>query len=428
MASVSGPDGGAPQDRSALTPAARARAFRLLFLCLMTSGIGNSILFAVLPPLAREIAMGEISVGVIYTISAVLFAVMSQVWGAASDRFGRKPIILVGLTGYAFSTIAFAFVVEVAREAVLGVSATVMLLMVARALFGGLGSAAGPAAQAYVADRTPPRERTEAIAALTAAFGFGAALGPGLAGWLAPRIGLVAPLYVTALMAIAGAIAVAFLLPEHRPPSRRLGAKGLRLGLIGDPRLRAILFAGCAIWIVQATTLQTVNFYVMDRVGVGGEWATQLAGAALTASALAMLAAQLGVIRVLRPRPRPALIAGSAIGLAGASMMALSTAYGEIVFANTLLGFAMGLSRPGMAAAASLAVEPEEQGAAAGLAAGAAGVGFLLAPLTGLALYKVAGIWTPYALNAVICAAVAALALFHPAIARASDRAKSEAG
>jgi MFS family permease len=73
----------------------RRQAFRLLFLCLMATGIGNNMLFAILPPLARGLAVPEYWVGAIYTVSAVLFMTMTPIWGALSDRRGRRQAVSV---------------------------------------------------------------------------------------------------------------------------------------------------------------------------------------------------------------------------------------------------------------------------------------------------------------------------------------------
>ncbi|HAQ36568.1 MAG TPA: MFS transporter, partial [Alphaproteobacteria bacterium] len=143
------------------SPEVRRRAFRLLFLCLMATGIGNSMLFAILPPLARELAVSEIYIGAIYTLSALLFLVMSPVWGALSDRRGRRPLIIFGLTSFAVSTLIFACGAWAGQVGLLPPLAAIVAMALSRALFGGLGSATNPSAQAYVADRTSPSERTE---------------------------------------------------------------------------------------------------------------------------------------------------------------------------------------------------------------------------------------------------------------------------
>ncbi len=408
---------------AATTEAQRRRAFRLLFVCLMSTGVGNSMTFAVLPPLAREIALPDWWIGFIYTLAATLFTVMSQQWGGLSDRFGRRPVILIGLTGFSVSMIMFASAVAAGLAGLLTAFQTFVALALARAMFGGVGSASGAAAMAYVADRTSPGQRTDAIAALTAGFGVGAALGPGLAAWLAPSLGLVAPLYITAAVAGSAAVAVRFMLPERTPPkdAARPTSKGWRL--LFDKRVTAILAFGAALWIAQATGLQTINFFVMDQLGVDGADAAQLAGTVLTSGALAMLTAQLGIIPRLHLRPRSSMAIGGAVVVAGSFLLAFADAYGEIVFAFTLSSLGMGLARPGMAAAASLAVDPDEQGAAAGLAASTAGIGFLAAPLTGLIVYSFVGPHWPYVLTGTLMIGATAVAVLSPNVREASEKA-----
>jgi len=212
---------------SSTTPEQRRRAFAVLFACLMTTGVGNSMTFAVLPPLARQIAMPDLWVGYIYTVSATLFLIMSQVWGVVSDRTGRRPVILMGLCAFSVTMVVLAIGVHLGLSGALSAVWVFVILAAARAVFGAFGSASGPAATAYVADRTTPGERTEALAALTAAFGFGAAIGPGFAAWMTPRFGLSSPLMATALLAAIAAVAVRLYLPERTPP-REIGRASCR--------------------------------------------------------------------------------------------------------------------------------------------------------------------------------------------------------
>lgn len=420
----------APADAptSAVAPPTRRGAFVLLFFCLMTSGIGNSILFAVLPPMVREIGMADIAVGAIYTISALLFTLCSQYWGTVSDQIGRRPVILIGLVGYALSMLAFATAVAGALAGWFGLMTTFLTLAISRAAFGMIGSAAGPAAQAYVADRTRPDQRTAALARMTSAFALGAALGPAIAAGLAPFTGYVMPLVLVAGAALAGAVAVHLLVPENRPPRPQSGSRGgmaQRLMLALDPRVRMILVIGVVSWVIQGGALQTVNFHIMDALGIAARDALPLAGIVLTLGALAGIAAQMGVVPLARLAPRTAMVAGLVVTALGMAVLMVSAQLGVIALGFCLASFGMGLTRPGMTAAASLAVTPEEQGGAAGVAAATAGVGFVLAPFTGLGLRALAGTSAPYALAVALALAALVLAFLHPRIRAASDRART---
>lgn len=402
----------------------RARGFRILFLCLLATGVGNSMLFAVLPPLAREMSLSDFSVSIIYTTSALLFTISSQIWGGVSDRVGRKPVILIGLVGYAISMALMSEVIAHGRAGAMAPGVLIFALAFARGIFGAVGSASNPSAQAYVADRTGSRERIGAISNLTAAFGVGAVLGPAIAAAVAPSLGLVAPLLMSAGFALFMAGLVLWLLPERtRPRDEAAAPRRASFRLALDPRIRVTLIVGCIVWTTQSTGLQTLNFFIMDRLGVAGAAATRATGVALGAAAIAMMISQLGLIPSLRLSPRAAMIGGAAIGCVGAALMMFAQGFVAIVAAWALMGLGMGLSRPGMAAATSLSVDPDEQGGAAGLAAATAGIGFLAAPFVGMSLYVGVGPTAPFVMATAALAAAATLAAVSPSIARASARA-----
>jgi MFS family permease len=168
----------------------RRRAFHLLlFPCMMMIGVGNSMLFAILPPIAREMRLPDVGVGAVFALSATCWVFISPYWGRVSDRRGRKPIIALGLAAFAVSMGCIALIAWAGLAGLLSAWATLIGLISARMIFGVVGSATMPAAQAYVADRTDPSERTDQIAALSAAFSLGAALGLGVCGMLAAALG-----------------------------------------------------------------------------------------------------------------------------------------------------------------------------------------------------------------------------------------------
>ena len=404
------------------SPEQRRRAFRLLFICLMATGVGNSMLFAILPPLAREIGVAEIYVGAIYTLSALMFLTMSPVWGALSDRYGRRPLIVFGLSAFAVSTLVFAVGAYAGQSGLLPPIAAIIAMALSRALFGSLGSATNPAAQAYVADRTSPAERTQALAGMTAAFGLGGVIGPALAATFAERIGVAPFMALVAILVGAGALAVRLLLPERTPPKRKGRPINpfVQFRFAADPRLTAFVVFGCVVWLTQASSLQAIAFYVMDRLQRSPEEGLQLAGVALTAGAAALIFAQLVVIPALKASPRSLMVLGAALIAIGNLELVFSNAYAAIVFGFIINSFGFGLARSGFVGGASLAVEPEEQGRAAGLTTASAGVGFLIAPVAGLWLYQAFGPETPFQLNAALSLAALALAALHPRVRAAA--------
>jgi MFS family permease len=399
-------------------PAERRRSFRLLFLCLMATGVGNSMLFAILPPLARDLGVAEAFIGTIYTISALLFLIMSPIWGALSDRYGRRPLIMFGLFSFSISTLVFALAALAGQMGWAPPLIAIVGMAAARALFGGFGSATNPSAQAYVADRTSPDERTEALAGLTAAFGLGGVVGPALAAAFVDRIGIAPFMVAVAIMVGAAAFAIRLLLPENTPPKQQSRPiNPLRqLGFALDKRIAPFFAYGCLLWLVQAISLQAIGFYVMDKMEVGPQEGLQLAGIALTAGAGALIFAQLVVIPAMKASPRALMATGGALMVVANAEMVIAANYASIVFGYMLGSFAFGLARSGFVGGASLSVEPEEQGRAAGSTTATAGLGFLVAPVAGLWLYQTYGPETPYVLNVGLAAVSAVLAFLHPRI------------
>src|SRR5512147_2702467 len=89
-------------------PAPRQRAFLTLFLCLICVGLGQSMLFAILPPAARSIGLTPFQVSTIFATSAAIWVFVSPMWGRRSDVMGRRPVILIGLLGFAASMVLLA--------------------------------------------------------------------------------------------------------------------------------------------------------------------------------------------------------------------------------------------------------------------------------------------------------------------------------
>ena len=404
----------------------RQQAFRLLFLCLMATGIGNNMLFAILPPLARGLDVAEYWVGAIYTVSATLFMMMTPIWGALSDRKGRKPFIVFGLSAFAMSTLVFAAAAWAGESGWVPPLAAIFAMALARTLFGGLGSATNPAAQAYVADRTTPEERTEALAGMTAAFGMGAIIGPALAATFVEWFGVAIFMVMISVLVAAGAIAVWKFLPEQSPPkvqSRPLNPLK-QFAFAADPRLLPFVIFGALIWITQSLSLATLSFFIMDSLGLDETQGLQMSSIALATGAGALIIAQLVVIPALKASPRVLMSSGALLTMIGSLFMLIAPNYGGIVFGYLITSFAFGLARSGFVGGASISVTPEEQGRAAGLTTATAGLGFIIGPIGGLMMYNQLGHFSPYYAAAALALIAAVLAWRHPGIARATQVVK----
>jgi MFS family permease len=388
----------------------RRRAFVILFVSLMCMGAGQSVMFAILPSLARQMGLSEFQASLPFVSSATIWVFSSGFWGERSDRWGRKPVILLGLSAFGISFASFAVFASLGIGHLLPVILAYPLMIFARSLYGLFGSGAAPAAQAYVADRTTRAERTKGVATLGAAFGLGTTIGPGIGAALV-IFGLFAPFYFTAAVAIASAAAIWYFLPERTPPRIRLEHKPTLRWY--DRRIWPFIVFGVGISTAGAVPIQTVGYLFIDVLHFSPAEAPQYIGIGLVASSLAALFAQLVIVQRFNLSARMLMRAGTVIGLASFVLFAFGRQFGPLVMALVISGLGFGMVRPGYAAAASLAVDPDEQGAIAGITGATSGAGFIFGPMIATALYKISPA-APYLFGAGMMCALYAYALLSP--------------
>jgi len=378
-------------------------AFRLLFICLACVGIGQSMLFSILPPAAREIGISPFQVSTVFATSAFLWVFVSPMWGRRSDVSGRRTIILIGLCGYALSMSLLALMLQIGLWHVLSAAAVYPLMVASRSLFALLGSGTGPASQAYIADRTSRDDRTAGVALVNAGMGLGETIGPGVGAALA-AVGLLAPLYFSAALAVVSALTIWRFLPEERVVREHRDAPPRRMK-VADPRVMPFIVVGTSLQAVRATTVITLGFLLQDTLGLSPQQTVQYSGIGFVVLAVSGLFAQLVLVQRLRPTARMMMRAGTALMVASFTLFSFGSTFPAYVASLALLGMGLGLVRPGSAAGASLAVGPDEQGAVAGMLGGIAVIGNVVGPMIGTKLYELAP-KGPFILNAAIMLAV----------------------
>ncbi len=237
------------------------RALAILFVSLICMGAGQSVMFAILPTLVRRLGLTEFQGSLPFVASATIWLFSSSYWGGKSDKWGRKPVILLGLIAFGISFASFAVIADLGIHTILAVAICYPLMIAARAIFGIFGSGASPAAQAYIADRTTRAERTSGVATLSAAFGLGTTIGPGIGSALVV-FGLFAPFYFVALVAFASAATVWFLLPETTKPHVHAAQK--RALKWHDRRIWPFIVFGLGISTAGAVPIQTIGYLFID--------------------------------------------------------------------------------------------------------------------------------------------------------------------
>jgi len=389
------------------------RALRVLLVCLVCIGLGQSMLFAILPPAARALGISPFRISTIFATSASIWVFVSPWWGRKSDVWGRRPVILIGLLGFGLSMALLATTIAFGAAGLLSAVAVYPLLIVSRCVFALIGSGTGPASQAYIADRTTTTDRAAGLALVSAAMGFGETIGPAMGAALA-TFGLVAPIYFTAALAVASAGVIWWRLPEDGPVRPAGSTAAPRLGY-ADSRVVPFLAVGASLQAVRATTVITLALFLQDTFVLTAEQAAQRAGTGFVALAAAGLFSQLVLVQRLRPTARTMIQTGVPLMVLAFALLVVGGSFVLHLVALGSLGLGLGLVRPGSAAGASLAVSAEEQGAVAGLLGGLAVLGNVFGPMLGTTLYSLSP-RAPYALNGALMTCVLIFVLLNPRI------------
>lgn len=404
------------------------RAFGIIFAVSAATAMGNTGLISVLPAIGRSIGIPDAMVSAIFSLSALLWAGSSPAWARASDRYGRKPLMLVGLAGFAVSMTLCGVVVSAGLRHMAPPLMIFALFLLARSLFGLFGAASNPATQAYVAERTPREGRTQAMASLAGAFGLGTVIGPFLAPlFIFPVLGLAGPLFSFALIAFAMLIVVWRLLPETpvdpdaaRPRRPIVGGAAKASPMWRDPRVAPFLIYGFIVATCQTAQAQTLGFLIIDKLGQSPAQAQYSIAIAMMFGAVAGLLAQWGLIRMFEMTPRQLLRWGVAVAAGGNLIVALAPDYYVVVTGYAISSLGFGLARPGFTAGSSIAVNSDEQAQVAGLIAAVNGINVILAPLF-VFFYQHYGP-APFILNTVLMVALLAYAFRNPQLRNADPR------
>jgi DHA1 family tetracycline resistance protein-like MFS transporter len=302
----------------------------------------------------------------------------SPILGALSDRFGRRPVLLIGFSGLALSFFVTAM-------------ATALWMLIAVRLFSGALQANIAVANAYVTDITPPADRPRRFGMLGAMFGLGFILGPVLGGLLG-GINLRLPFFVAGSLAVVNWLYGFFVLPESLPPARRQPFDWARANPIGSlmhlAQLRSmgallgvVTFASLAQFILQGTWA----LYTQLKFG----WEPQQIGWSLCAvGAMSVLVQGVLVGKLTRMMSVQRLVVVGLVSSAAAYVAWGAASQGwmmYLVIACNVLGFAAGASLQTLIANAA---DPNTQGRTMGAVAGLSSLTAVLAPVIGPLLLR----------------------------------------
>jgi len=233
----------------------------ILFFTLVVVMLGFGIVIPILPFYIDAFGASGSSLGLLMATFAVMQFVCAPFWGDLSDRYGRKPILIIGVVGNGLAHLLF------------GLSTQLWMLFAARTLAGVLSSATMPTAMAYISDSTSYDERGGGMGILSAAMGVGVIFGPGIGGWLATR-SLSVPFFLAAALSFFALLPIVAALPESLPEEKRTHhAPGLH-----SPKFHSLghaLFGPVGVLFLLALLMR---FGLTSFEGIFGLYALKLYG------------------------------------------------------------------------------------------------------------------------------------------------------
>jgi DHA1 family tetracycline resistance protein-like MFS transporter len=355
------------------TPRRAALVFIVITVVLDFLAIG--VIVPVLPPLVVEFLHGDTAraaevYGLFGTVWALMQFICSPVLGALSDRFGRRPVILISNFGLGLDYIIMA------------VAPSLSWLFVGRVL-SGVTAASYATALAYIADVEPPERRARGFGLLGAAFGFGFIIGPavgGLLGTIGPRL----PFWFAAALSLANAGYGLLVLPESLPLTRRApfrwrGANPIgALTLLGShPELLGLAAAYFLYFIAHEVLPSTFVLYADYRYG----WSEREVGFLLAGIGVCGMVVQAGLAQpaVAALGERRVLLGGLLSGVLGFSIYGLAPR-GALLWLGVPLQSLWGLSSVAAQGLMTRRVDASSQGQLQGATASLRGIGGMIGP------------------------------------------------
>ncbi|MGP3918367.1 MFS transporter [Nonomuraea sp. 10N515B] len=368
--------------------------------------LGFTLILPALPFYAADLGATGVWFGALMSAYSVAQLIAAPVLGRLSDRYGRRPLVLLALAG------------SVLSMALTGLATSLAWLLACRVLAGAFGGSIS-VAQAYLADAVPEERRTRAMAQMGAAIGMAFVIGPALGGALAP-LGFAACAYAAAGLAAVNLGAALAWLPEPRRP-RTAGDR--RQTPTPDRRLRrpvALLagtgFLAMAAFVGMETTLA---FLGHDRYG----WDATSIGLALATAGLAMAAVQAGLVSRLARRWGDARVAAIGAVTMAVCMVAIpaATTWWQCLAAVCVLAAGHGLLTPTVSSLLVAAGPPEQRGARLGTGQSAGAAARIVGPAAAGLLFDL-GTALPYLAGAATAALAVAAVLAVPALEPAGPK------
>jgi len=356
--------------------AASRKNVHILAFTLLVVMLGYGMVMPIMPFLIEQLGAGGQELGWLVSTYSLMQLVCAPLWGMLSDRTGRKPVIAIGVLGYAITLFLF------------GLATKFWMLFLARTLAGMLSSATMPTSMAYISDHAPEGERSGGMGQLGAAIGAGVVAGPLLGGLLSSR-SLSLPFFIGAGLAGISFLLVLFFLPES--PSQAIVAKkpplrwsDLRQVLTSPARLLLLLIFIMSFGLANFQGI--IGLYAVDKFA----FSTRQVGVLWMVIGGVLILGQGGLTGPLTRRfgELPLIRAGLVGGAMGFVLISLAPNFTTLLLALGFFILTLALIGPTLNAHISR-FSGEHQGAVMGLNSAASSLGRVVGPLLAGPLFDI---------------------------------------
>ena len=407
----------------------RRPSILVIFLTVFIDLVGFGIVVPLVPVFSRHYGASGFVIGAIIASFSAMQFLFSPVWGKLSDRHGRRPILLLSTAGAAVSYVVFALGSGIADH-----TTALWVLLLART-FAGICGGNITVAQAYIADITPPENRSKRMGLIGMAFGLGFIFGPAISGIALKYFGATAPGWVAAALCAINFFLALFILVESRQPSSTPAANRPRFAqwthTLAQPKIGLLVLIFFLATFAFSCFESTLALLVSDNFNLG--ITKDESGPATTVISLFVFCGLIGACiqggmigRLVKKFGEPKLIAIS-LFMTGLSLALLPFLKGDgplawsgllhagggawikMLLALALLSIGSSLTRAPVFGLLSNLTAADEQGATIGVAQSFGSLARILGPLFAATLYM-HNHWLPYLICGVISIGAAVLA------------------
>ena len=381
------------------------KAFLVIFLTIFIDLLGFGIIIPLLPDFLKNVIMAQGSmIGLVVGIYSLMQFVFTPVWGSLSDIYGRKPILIMSLSGNVISYILMGLVFS-------GIYPSIILLVVSRAL-AGIFSANLSAAQSVVSDITTKENRSKGMGVIGAAFGLGFVFGPAMGGLLSFNFGYGLPIFLAAGFSLIAAILCMTIFKETLPAElmahNKRNFKGVRV--INIKAVKDVIQnkrVGIFVIIFFFITFSFANIHATFLL-----FAERSDGLSLNQEEVGLLLSFIGVVAAIvqgtlikffkeKLGEERSLTYGNILTAIGLLLIPFSFSVPILLIALAVLAFGSGLSNPMVLGLISQNVGQDEQGSVLGINQALGSLARFFGPVWGGFVYQNLGFQYPFITGAV---------------------------